>query len=106
MSYAFLLAWGDLSPQASLGLDTDEGLTLTHRVAVLDEPFDDLSRPRRSDRPLPTPRHDGTQLRRQGHHRAGRRGIKTAGRRAERARGRRHDQPPFRQVAVPVPVGL
>src|SRR6266404_7507889 len=56
-----------------VGLDTNEGLTLTHRVAVLDEPFDNLGRPRRSDRPLSATRHHGTQLRGRGHHRAGRR---------------------------------
>src|SRR3984957_10340488 len=78
---------GDLSPQTLLELDTDEGLTFTHRVAVLDEPFDDLSRPRRGHRPLSVPRHDGTQLCGQGHSR----GIRTALRRAEHAGGRRHD---------------
>ena len=52
MSCTFLCVWGDPSPQNPLGLNTDQRLTLTDRVAVLDEPLNDLSRPGRGERAL------------------------------------------------------
>src|SRR6516165_3747838 len=73
-----------------LGLHPHQRLTLADWVAVLHEPFDDLSGPRRGQRALPAARDHHAQLGGQGHHRPGSGGIKAARRRTERARGRRN----------------